>query len=63
MSGREYITGTLNGNIAMGLFNTPVSITIYDNNATQRRMQDNLKPIVFYEKFFKPMDKKTKKLK
>ena len=42
VSGREYVTGTLNGNIAMGLFNGPVSLTIYDNNSTERRMQDNL---------------------
>ena len=48
----------------MGLFNKPVSITIYDNNATVRRMQDNLRPIIFYEKFFKKnMDAKTKALK
>ena len=63
VSGREYVTGALNGNIAMGLFNSPVSLTIFANNSTERRMQDKLRPIVFYDKFFKKMDKTTRLLK
>jgi hypothetical protein len=47
----------------MGLFNVPSSVAIYDNNATERRMADNLKPIIMHAKFFRPMDYTTRMLK
>ena len=47
----------------MGLFNVPSSLAIYDNNATERRIADNIKPILMHSKFYRPMDRATKLLK
>jgi hypothetical protein len=63
VSGREYVKGSLNGNIAMGLFNTPSSLALYDNNSTERRLADNIKPIIMHAKFFRKMDRATQLLK
>ena len=47
----------------MALFDKPSSITIYDNNATERRMADNIKPIIMHAKFFRKMNTTTRLLK
>lgn len=64
VSGLEYKTGAQNGNIAMGTFNSPVSIYIYDNNPNRRWEQDHLRPIIFHDKFFdRNMTEETRALK
>lgn len=42
VSGSEGSPGMQDGNIAMGTFNKPTSIAIWDNNPDLRRLYDNL---------------------
>lgn len=42
VAGSEGVTGMQDGNIAMGTFNYPTSVAIWDNNPDQRRLYDNL---------------------
>jgi hypothetical protein len=64
VTGEEYVTGFQNGNVAMGTFNEPMSLTIYDNNPNRRYKMDNLKIIKFFDKFFEAvLDEETFLLK
>jgi len=64
VTGTEYEPGALDGNIAMGLFNQPMSLYVYDNNPNVRREQDHLRPVLFHDKFFElDMDDATRELK
>lgn len=64
VSGSEGTSGTQNGNIAMGLFNGPSSVAVFDNNPKIRKEQDNLVLIKFHDKFFdQDLDAETQDLK
>lgn len=64
VTGEEYETGLQDGNVAMGTFNDPTSLTIYDNNPDRRRKMDNLVILKFHEKFFEAvLDEETNRLK
>lgn len=64
VSGTENKPGDLNGNVASAFFNKPTSVFVYDDNPNNRYLQDNLRPIIMHDKFFKPdIDKETKELR
>lgn len=54
VSGEEYLPGMQDGNIAMGTFNAPTSIAVWDNNPDRRKMFDNLVLIQLWDKFYDP---------
>jgi len=64
VTGLEGSPGMLNGNIAMSLFNSPMSVYVWDNNPNYRKERDNMLPIELHQKFFEPdMSAETKSLK
>mmetsp|Transcript_14027 Transcript_14027/g.23832 ORF Transcript_14027/g.23832 Transcript_14027/m.23832 type:complete len:110 (-) Transcript_14027:861-1190(-) len=64
VSGTEFVPGMQDGNVAMGSFNQPSSIAVFDNNPMLRKEQDNLILIRLHDKFFAPsLNSQTQRLK